>query len=233
MGVNLENKRIFLEKHLNFWNELTAQEKDFCADNTNAISYKKGQMIKSGEEECLGVLIVKSGEVRTYLLSEYGKEVTLFRISSGEICVLSASCLLKNITFDVIIEANKDTDAFIINSIAFLSLMKSNKAVELYLLRLTVSKYSETMWAMEQILFLSFNTRLEVFLLDESSKTGSNSLKITHEEIAKCIGSAREVVTRMLTSFSNDKLISIKRGSIEILDKHSIQDIASPSNKFR
>ena len=222
-----------MEQYLAFWDELTAQEKDFCVDNTDIVSYKKGQVIKSGKAECLGVLLVKSGEVRTYLLSEYGKEVTLFRVSRGEICVLSASCLLKNITFDVIIEASKDTDALIINSTAFLSLIKRNKAVELYLLRLTVDKFSETMWAMEQILFLSFDARLAVFLLAESSTTGSNLLKITHEQIAKYIGSAREVVTRMLTCFSNDKLVILKRGSIEIIDEHSLGDIASPSKKLR
>ena len=226
------NTREFLGKHLSFWNELTAQEKDFCEDNTTGISYKKGQIIKNGNEECLGILVVQSGEVRTYLLSEYGKEVTMFRIYSGDICVLSASCLLKNITFDVIIGATKDTNALVIGSNAFSSLMKSNKAVELSFLRLTVDKFSETIWAIEQILFLSFDARLAVFLLDECSKNSSDSLEITHEQIAKYMGSAREVVTRMLTRFSKEKLVALKRGAIQILDKQSLKGIASDSEKL-
>jgi len=227
----LEENLKYLKKQLDFWDKLSVEQQDLLNNNTVMLSYSKGETIYSPERECIGVLIIKSGEIRTYILSEEGKEVTLFRSSVGDICILSASCILQNITFDVFIEAVEETEVLLINSMTFSQLISQNIYVELFSLKITADRFSDVMWAMEQILFLSFDARLAVFLIDESAKKGSLILNLTHEQIAKYIGSAREVVTRMLKYFSREGIVELKRGSIIILNKEKLKVIASTKQK--
>ncbi|MGE5677971.1 MAG: Crp/Fnr family transcriptional regulator, partial [Pseudomonadota bacterium] len=184
----------FVSSHLDFWDKLSASELKLLEDSITKVSYDKGVNIHSTESECVGVLLIKSGGFRVYILSEDGREVTLYRLYPGEICILSASCILNSITFDVHIDAEADTEAYLINIGAFSRLSKQNIYVENFAYRNTIEKFSDVMWAMEQILFMSFDKRLAIFLLDEITKTNSTELHITQEQIAKYIGSAREVV---------------------------------------
>ena len=227
----MEEKLFYLKKYLNFWDMLTVQQRELLIRNTAAASYSKGETIYSAEQECVGILILKHGEIRTYILSEEGREVTLFRLGAGDICVLSASCILKSITFDVHIEAEQDSEILILNSAVFSRLMEDNIHAELFALRLAAEKFSEVMWAMEQILFLNFDARLAIFLLDEAAKTGENTLHLTHEQIARYIGSAREVVTRMLRYFVDEGVVSLARGRVTVLDKKYLQAIAAQPAK--
>lgn len=228
---SLKDTRDYLIKHLGFWDMLTNEQQDRLVSNTVSAAYGKGETIYSAERECVGILILKHGAIRTYILSEEGKEVTLFRLGAGEVCVLSASCILKSITFDVHIEAEQDSELLIMNSAVFAKLMAENIHAELFALRLTTEKFSEVMWAMEQMLFFSFDARLAIFLIDETSKTGENTLHITHEKIAQYIGSAREVVTRMLRYFADEGLVALARGSVTVVDKKRLQTVAKHSAK--
>lgn len=230
-GKTLEEKLFYLKKYLTFWDMLTVQQRELLIRNTAAASYSKGETIYSAEHEFVGILILQHGEIRTYILSEEGREVTLFRLGAGEICVLSASCILKSITFDVHIEAEQDSEILVLNSAVFSRLMEDNIHAELFALRLAAEKFSEVMWAMEQILFLNFDARLSIFLLDETAKTGENTLQLTHEQIARYIGSAREVVTRMLHYFVDEGAVALTRGRVTVLDKKYLQAIAAQPAK--
>ena len=81
------------------------------------------------------------------------------------------------------------------------------------------------MWVMQQILFMSMDKRLAVFLLDETAKNGTDTVKLTHEQIAKYMGSAREVVSRMLKYFAAEGLVSVSRGGIRLIDKSRLRDL--------
>ena len=215
----------YLQENLKFWEYLEESEKQAILNNTAEMHYQQGQNIHSADQECLGVIMIKTGEVRVYILSEEGKEITLYRLNEGDICVLSASCVLNNITFDVHIDAEKDTQALVIDSCMFSKLCESNIYVENFSLRLTAERFSDVMWAMEQILFMSFDKRLAVFLLDETAKTGSDSLSLTHEQIAKYMGSAREVVSRMLKYFVKEGTVELSRGCIKITDRKKLKEL--------
>lgn len=152
-------------------------------------------------------------------MSQEGREITLFRINDNNICVLSSSCLLKNITFDVYIDCEQDTEALLINSITFSNLISENVYIENFILKNTVDKFSNVMWTIEQILFMKLDTRVAISLLDESIKLNKNDIKITHEQISKYIGSSREVVSRMLKYFENENIIQLSRGTIKIINK--------------
>lgn len=220
-----EEELLYIKSRFDFWDKLNDTEMAILEENIARVSYKKGFNLHSTDSECLGVLLIKSGGLRVYILSEDGREVTLYRLSPGDICVLSASCILNSITFDVHIDAESDTDAYLLNIGAFSRLSSQNVYVENFAYKNTIERFSDVMWAMEQILFMSFDKRLAIFLLDEMAKMNSPELFITQEQIAKYIGSAREVVSRMLKVFQSEGILEQSRGSIRIIDKEKLREL--------
>lgn len=208
-----------------FWDKLTPEQQDFLWENLYPVSYQKGDIIHNGEYSCIGVVLIKTGGLRVFMLSSEGKEITLYRLGSQEVCILSASCILQNITFDVCVEAESDTEALLIPSAQYQKLIKQNIYAENFTYSLVVDRFSNVMWAMEQLLFMRFDKRLAIFLLDELSKTGNPRISLTHEQIAKYMGSAREVVSRMLKYFAKEGMIEMSRGGIRILDKEKLREL--------
>jgi len=215
----------FVESRLSFWGKLSVAEKNILESNITKVTYSKGSNIHSADSKCLGVLLIQHGALRVYILSEDGREVTLYRLSPGDICVLSASCILNSITFDVHIDAEDDTEAFLLNISAFSKLSNQNVYVENFSYKNTVERFSDVMWAMEQILFMRFDKRLAIFLLDEMAKTNSSKISLTQEQIAKYIGSAREVVSRMLKIFQSQGILEQSRGLIHVIDKEKLKEL--------
>jgi CRP/FNR family transcriptional regulator len=209
--------------NLPFYEKLNEKEKEMLLSQTTNVTYPKNTVVYSNALECLGVIVITKGCLRTYLLSEQGRDITLYRLYAGDICILSASCLINNITFDVTIESEDDCEALLLNTRMFQKLMSSNVYVENFSYKSTIDRFSDVMWTMEQILFMSFDQRLSVFLLDESVKTQSDTIKLTHAQIAKYMGSAREVVSRMLKRFEADGLVQLTRGGIVLLDKKRLR----------
>ena len=208
-----------------FWYKLTPEQQDFLWENLYPVSYQKGDIIHNGEYSCIGVVLIKTGGLRVFMLSSEGKEITLYRLGPQEVCILSASCILQNITFDVCVEAESDTEALLIPSAQYQKLIKQNIYAENFTYSLVVDRFSNVMWAMEQLLFMRFDKRLAIFLLDELSKTGNPRISLTHEQIAKYMGSAREVVSRMLKYFAKEGMIEMSRGGIRILDKEKLREL--------
>lgn len=209
-----------------FWDKLTDSQKEAMCLGTVNTDYDKGTNIHGNKNECTGAILIKSGCIRVYMLSEEGKEITLYRLYPGDFCVLSASCVLESITFDVYMDAEEKSNIFIISPNALSSIMEENIYARNFALDIATKRFSEVMWAMQQILFMSFDKRLAVFLIDEVSKNGKDKIELTHEQIAKYMGSAREVVTRMLKYFVDEGLVELKRGEIKIIDKTRLKKLA-------
>lgn len=219
-----ENCKNIFAVHFPFWHNLSADEQEGFCQNTVELSFKKGQHINSAVGQCLGVIYVKKGGVRAYMLSDEGREITLFRLSKNDTCAFTASCVLNEITFEVFVDAEEDTDVLLLKSNYFNELFKNNIYVQNYTYKIMVERFSEVMWAMQQILFMSFDKRLAMFLLEETEKSGSEDIKLTHEQIAKYMGSAREVVSRMLKYFESDGLVTLSRGGVKIVDKKRLMN---------
>ena len=141
-------------------------------------------------------------------------------------CLFSASCMMNSIQFDISIEAEKDTELWVIPTEVYKKLMDDSMAVASYTNQLMATRFSEVMWLMEQIMWKSFDKRLAAFLLEESGIEESGTLKITHDRIAAHMGTAREVVTRMLRYFQSEGLVSLARGTVEIKDITGLQLVA-------
>ena len=212
-----------------FWKDMTDRQKEEFVQNSYTSDYKKGQFVNDSRGKCLGLLAVNKGQLRVYLQSENGKEVTLYRLEEGDICTLSSSCIIDEITFDVFIEATKDSSLIITKSSYLNHLYDDNVYVQNFIYKQTTENFSSVMWSMQQILFLSFDKRLASYLYDEMIKTTENSLVVTHDEIAKELGSAREVVSRMLKYFQKEGFVTLERGKVVILDKEALLKIAVQS----
>ena len=205
------------------WNKLTREQQERLRGVTELQQIPRGTVVHDGSPECKGMVLVKSGQLRAYLLSEEGREVTICRFFEMDICLFSASCVMPNMMFDVFIEAEKDTEIWVIPACLYQNLMDESLPLSNYSHALITNHFSEVMWLMEQIMWKSFDKRLAGFLVEESRIEETDSLKITHEKIAAHLGTAREVVTRMLRYFQSDGMVKLTRGTVELVDKKALQ----------
>lgn len=210
------------DKYFPIWNKLSKKEQETLEKSISLIFLKKGEPLRRCGSECLGLTLVKSGQIRAYITSEDGREITLYRLLERDMCLFSANCIMQNIQFDVLMSAEKDTWLWIIPPYVYKTLMETSIHVANYTNQLMASHFSEAMWMIEQVMWKSFDKRLAAFLIEESSLENSTLLKITHEKIADHLGSAREVVTRMLRHFQSDGLVRLSRGTIEIIDMDNL-----------
>ena len=216
---------MMLSDYLPFWDKLTPEQQNQIATVAEYHNVKKGTHIHDSSAECLGLVTVRSGQLRAYILSEDGREITIGRLFDYDVSLLSASCVMPDMQFNIMIEAEKDTQFWSIPACLFKNLVDESLAVSNYSRSLISSNLSDLMWLMEQIMWKSFDKRLAAFLLEESAIEGTPLLKITHEKIAAHMGTAREVVTRMLRYFQNEGMVRLTRGTIEIADEEKLEQL--------
>ena len=204
------------------WNKLTADQQARLRNVTDLQRIKAGTVVHDGSPQCKGMLLIKSGQLRAYLLSDEGREITICRFFEMDICLFSASCVMPNMMFDVFIEAEKDTELWVIPACLYQNLMEESLPMASYSRDLITNHFSEVMWLMEQIMWRSFDKRLAGFLLEEARIEETDELKITHEKIASHMGTAREVVTRMLRYFQSEGMVRLTRGTVVLTDKKAL-----------
>ena len=211
-----------LSNYFPIWDKLTPEQQERILSVADLQKVKSGTLLHDGSPDCLGLLLVRSGQLRAYMLSSEGREITICRFFEMDICLFSASCVMPNMQIDIFIEAEKDCELWIIPACLYKNLMDESIALSNYSHDLITNHFSELMWLMEQIMWKSFDKRLAQFLLEESALEGS-SLKLTHEKIANHMGTAREVVTRMLRYFQSEGMVRLTRGAVEITDTRALQ----------
>lgn len=207
------------------WDELTQAQQSRILENLVFREIEKGTVIHSGGAECTGLLLVKSGQLRAYILSEEGREITLYRLFDRDMCLFSASCMLQSAQFDIIVEAEKDTALWIIPAEIYRGIMAESAAVANYTNEVMASRFSEAMWLIEQIMWKSMDRRIAAFLLEEASIEGTTRLSLTHETIANHLGTHREVVTRMLRHFQEEGMVRLSRGTVELLNEETLRSL--------
>ena len=206
------------------WDNLAPGEQSQILQSSTLMTVSAGQHIHDGTKECTGLLLVASGQLRAYIISEGGREITLYRLLGKDMCLFSASCIMHSLQFDVMIQAEKDTSFWLIPTDTYKKLMSESVVISNYTNEILASRMSDVVWLMEQVMWQSFDVRLATFLLEESALEGSTKLSITHEEIANHLGTAREVVTRMLKYFQSEGLVTLSRGSLEIINPTGLKE---------
>lgn len=207
------------------WDKLTGAQRRALEAAASPRRLEAGEQL-SGAGECVGLLAVRSGRLRAYMISDTGREITLYRLFERDICLFSASCVMRGLQFDVSIEAEQPSEVLVVSPEVYKRVMEESAPLANYTNELMASRFSEVMWLVEQILWKSFDRRLAAFLLEESALESSDELRITHERIAAHLGTAREVVTRMLRYFQSEGLVSLSRGTVRIADSQGLEALA-------
>lgn len=207
------------------WNKLNPDQQSRILGSLMTRNVKKGTILHNGSMDCTGLLLIKAGQLRAYILSDEGREITIYRLFDMDMCLFSASCIMRSIQFEVTIEAEKDTELWVIPAETYGSIMKESAPVANYTNELMASRFSDVMWLMEQIMWKSLDKRVAAFLLEESAIEGTNELKITHEMIANHLGSHREVITRMLRYFQSEGMVKLSRGVVTVLDEVKLKKL--------
>ena len=210
------------------WGKLTPAQQNRITGSLVSQNVKRGTVIHSGSADCTGLLLVRGGQLRAYILSDEGREITLYRLFALDLCLFSASCMMRSIQFDVMVEAEKDTDLWIIPAEVYQEIMEESAPVATFTNEVTATRFSEVMWLLEQVMWKSFDKRLAGFLLEECALEKTSSLRITHEIIGSHLGTAREVVTRMLRYFQSEGMVRLKRGTVEITNPVKLKSLCGP-----
>lgn len=207
------------------WDKMSKDQQTRLLDSLIEKKVSRGTVIHNGNMDCTGLMLVKSGQLRAYILSDEGREITIYRLFDRDICLFSASCMIRSIQFDIVIEAEKDTELWIIPAEIYKSIMEASAPVANYTNELMATRFSDVMWLIEQIMWKSLDRRVAAFLLEEAAIEGTRELKITHETIANHLGSHREVITRMLRYFQSENMVKLSRGKVEITDESKLRDL--------
>ena len=208
------------------WDKMSASQKQRLKDSVVPRTLGKGAVLHNGSVDCAGLVLIKTGQLRAYILSEDGREITLYRLFDRDICLFSASCVMRSVQFEIMISAERESEVFIIPPYVFKQLMEESAPLANYTNELMATRFSEVMWLIEQIMWKSVDKRLAYFLLNEAALENSNALKLTHEMIANHLGTAREVVTRMLRYFQNEGYVKLTRGSVELTDENGLHALS-------
>ena len=208
------------------WDKLTPDQQQLVSNTIIPKTLGKGAVLHDGSADCAGLVLIKSGQLRAYILSEDGREITLYRLLDQDICLFSASCVMRSVQFEIMISAEKESEVFILPPYIFKRIMDESAPLANYVNELMAARFSEVMWLIEQIMWKSVDKRLANFLLEESTLEDSAVLKLTHEAIANHLGTAREVVTRMLRYFQNEGYVKLTRGTVEIADQDALEDLS-------
>lgn len=219
--------------NLPFWGKLTDYERELLRNNAYLRRFEKGSYVFSPkDEDDFGMMVLLRGQIRAHMLSEDGREVTLFSLCDGSICVFSAASLFKQLTFRVFLLAERPCEALVINMALLEKLTQKNIYFRCFVYELIAERFSWVMGSMQWILFHGLEKRLAFFLVSEYDKYGKSVFHCTHEVIAKNISASRERVSKALKGFQEKGLILRSKGRIEMIDIAGLRALADPPDLF-
>ena len=217
-----------LEEYLPFFSKLSEDDRREIRRTTRKMNFKTGDVVHT-VNECSGLIVVLSGQLKASAINEDSREITLFRLFERDVCLFSASCVMRNIEFDVEVKAAEDSVCMVVPSDVFNSIKERNIAVMKFMNDIITSRMSDVMWLMDQVMNKKLDGRLAAFLIEEADLRGTDTLTLTHDEIAKHLGSAREVISRTLGYIQREGEVKLGRGYVEISDRDALEKRAELS----
>jgi CRP/FNR family transcriptional regulator len=195
---------------------------------TQVTTLEAGAFVCMDGNVCRSLALVVKGEVRVYKTGAGGREITLYRVRPGESCILTASCILSDRQFPAFAVADTDVTARIVPASSVRRWMDTEPVWRRYMFDLIAGRLDTVISTVEEVAFRRLDMRLAGLLLNmsvplEGSRT-HRVLHTTHERLAADLGSAREVVSRLLKDFENDGFVDLQRGTIRLLDLQGLQE---------
>lgn len=208
-----------------FYEQLSEAGKEVLSRSVCERTFPRGAEVSRGE--CAGLLLVSEGRLRAYTMSAEGREITLYRLGAGEVCLFSASCAVQGMRADIFVRAEADTRVLLLPPEVYRSLSERELAVSSFTASLTARRLSDVLWVLDEVLNKKFDARLAALLLEEAGYAGSGTVHTTHEKLAAHLGTVREAVSRMLRYFEEEGYVSLFRGGVRIEDEPALAALAA------
>lgn len=209
-------------KILPFFADLTPDEQSRLEQCAYIRNYEKGSLIFSPEKECLGLVAVLSGEIRTVMLSQEGREIVLYRLSKNDTDVLSATCVVNQITFETHMISDTDCKLLIIPAVCLSAFKESNINVRCFIFEKLGERFSDVMHRMQDMLFVRVENRVAQAICQRAELSEKSEITVTHEQLANQINSSRKVVSRTLKKMEKQNIVRLRRGKITILNQKEL-----------
>ena len=203
-------------KKFSFYQAMHEENRALLRDNINKRDLYKGQILMGDNKRCNGVPLVIKGSLRLFRISEKGREMTLYRIGEGEICILAAVCAMGDEEYDFLSEAESESIIASIPPDIFKSLMNTCDPFRSYVFNTLAQKLISSIDTIEMLLFVSIEERIQDYLKVHANEHGE--VRTTHERMAVDLGSSREVITRQLKKMADSGMLTLRRGRIIIKD---------------
>jgi len=195
-----------------FYGRMSEADQKLLRDTVLRKELEKGQIIFGDNQSCTGIPLVAKGTLRLFRISDKGREMTLYRVTKGEMCILAAVCAMGDVEYDFSIEAEEDAVLETVPPDVFRKLMNESEVFKTYVFNTLAEKLILSIETIEMLIFVSIEDRIMEYVLDNADASGV--LKITHEKLAIDLGSSREVITRQLKKMADKNMLSLSRGKI-------------------
>ena len=172
----------------------------------------KGQIMMGDHKSCTGIPMVLRGRLRLFRISDKGREMTLYRIREGELCVMAGVCAMGDVAYDFSIEAERDSVLAIIPPDTFRELLYRSDPFKVFVFNALAEKLIRSVETIDMLIFASIEERVMTYL--QHNANAQSEVRTTHEKMAVELGSSREVITRQLKKLAEKGLIELKRGKI-------------------
>ena len=205
--------------------QMTEASRRIIFSEGHVAALQNEQMLMKQNQECQFIPMVMTGKLRIFKLSPNGREMTLYRIGPGETCLISIACQIKGEDFPAMAQVEGKTQLFMLPSFVCHNVLGSNLAWKDFIISSIYSHLTEVMETLEAVAFDRTDHRLVLWLL-EKTKEKNAAILCTHEEIAVELGTAREVVSRLLGDLKNKGILTLGRGKIKVTDPEQLKILA-------
>lgn len=203
-----------------FWNDLTDEEKLSMLKSAKTVRYRKGEIISS-----YGAIFLISGLLRSYIVTDEGKELTIGHIMTGDMLFIPSVEVSKDFQFEIILEAADTVELVKIPLDVMANIEARNHRAALYILKTSAKRYVKAINSIQSVMSKSLEARIAEYLSFRADSNQKLVLKVTHEDIAKCISSSREVVTKEMKKMVANGLVELRRGIVIIKDLQKMKAI--------
>lgn len=183
-----------------------------------------GQMLMQQNQTCRHIPLVLAGTLRVYKLSPNGREMTLFRTGPGDTCLVSIACQLRGEDFPALAQVESQATLFLLPVDTYYTVLNGNAAWKDFLITTLYGHLLNSMQTLEAVAFDRTDRRLIDWLLSQGAEH-AQVIRMTHEAIAVELGTAREVISRLLGDLKNRGLLRLGRGRVEVIDPAGLREL--------
>jgi len=193
------------------------------ADEARPVTLPAGTTVFHDGDACSNYLLVLDGTVRVQKISSSGREITLYRVGDGQTCILTTTCLLSGERYPAEGITETEVRAIILGNGLFQALLAESPGFRQFVFAVYARRVTDLIVLVEEVAFGRMDLRLASRLRDSANASGM--VAATHQELAAELGSAREVVSRLLKDFEQRGLVALHRGRVELLDRTALDQL--------